>query len=141
MILLDSNILIHGNQNSSPHFPVVTNKLLELIGSNEELIICPQVLYEFYVVATRPASQRGGLGLTNNDALGLIEKFQSVYTFIDDPFDLFINWLGIVQAYSIIGVSGHDARIVAFMKAHQLGKLYTLNSNDFKRYNDIIEMV
>ena len=57
MILLDSNILIHGNQNSSPHFPVVTNKLLQLISKDEELVICPQVLYEFYVVATRPNKQ------------------------------------------------------------------------------------
>ncbi len=63
------------------------------------------------------------------------------FTSLDDPSDLFTNWLGIIKTYSVIGVSGHDARIIAFMKGHQLGKLYTLNSNDFKRYNDIIEMV
>jgi hypothetical protein len=52
MILLDINILIHGNQPKSPHFNSITQRLIEFAENDEDLIVCPQVLYEFYVVAT-----------------------------------------------------------------------------------------
>ncbi len=141
MILLDTNILIHGNQEASPHFEKITSKLIELADKDEKLVICPQVLYEFYVVATRPVAARGGLGISNIDALSQINKFQSVYNFMDDPADLFSTWLHLIEQYGSAGVTGHDARLVAFMRSHQVDNLYTLNSKDFNRYNDIITII
>lgn len=116
MILLDTNILIHGNQETSPHYPAITQKLLEFANNNEELAVCPQILYEFYVVATRPADARGGLGLSNEDALQQIQKFLSVYSFVNDPDNLFMTWIQLMNKYGAQGTAGHDARLVAFMQ-------------------------
>ncbi len=50
MILLDTNILIHGNQPGSPHYNLITQRLIEFAENGEDLIVCPQVLYEFCLV-------------------------------------------------------------------------------------------
>ena len=141
MILLDSNILIHGNQEASPHFNTITTRLIELAESDEELAICPQVLYEFFSVATRPITARGGLGISSANALALIDKFQSTYTFINDPVDLFSTWLQLIVRYGTVGIASHDARLVAFMQKEDIQKIFTMNPNDFNRYNNIITIL
>lgn len=40
-----------------------------------------------------------------------------------------------------MGKTSHDARLVAFMQVHQINKLYTLNQKDFKKFEDIIQLV
>ena len=141
MILLDTNILVHGNQETSPHYTAIIQKLVEFADNNEELAICPQVLYEFYVMATRPAESRGGLGLSSDEALEQIEKFQSTYTFIDDPDNLFAAWRQLMVKYGSQGTAGHDARLVAFMQTQSIDQIYTMNSKHFTRYADIITVL
>ena len=58
MILVDTNILIHSNLPTSPHYENVTGRLLQFAEEDEELVICPQVIYEFYVVATRTQTKK-----------------------------------------------------------------------------------
>lgn len=141
MILLDTNILIHGNQHASPHFSTITNKLIEFADSDEELVICPQVIYEFYAVATRPVEARGGLGMSGERALSQIQKFHANYLFINDSENLFNVWLQLLQKYNSLGTSAHDTRLVAFMKSQNIIQLYTMNHRHFKRYEDIITIV
>ncbi len=141
MILLDSNILIHSNQDISPHFNTITTRLIEFAENDEELVVCPQVLYEFYAVATRPAAARGGLGIPSEDALNLINRFQTDFTFLNDPVDLFSSWLQVIDQYHTVGVAAHDARLVAFMQRQDVESIFTMNPNDFIRYNDIITIL
>jgi predicted nucleic acid-binding protein len=141
MILLDTNILIHGNQETSPHYTTITQRLIEFADNNEELAICPQVLYEFYVTATRPSDSRGGLGMSNDEALEQIQKFQSIYNFINDPDNLFTTWTQLMINYGAMGTSGHDARLVAFMQVHAIEHIYTMNPKHFNRYADIITVL
>jgi predicted nucleic acid-binding protein len=141
MILLDTNILIHGNQDASPHFKTITNKLMEFANREEELIICPQLLYEFYAVATRPIEARSGLGLSSESALSQIQKFHATYLFINDSENLFDMWLQLLKQYSSLGTSAHDTRLVAFMKSQNIDQLYTMNQKHFNRFAGIITIV
>lgn len=141
MTLLDSNILIHGNQDAIPHFETITSRLMEFAENDEDLVICPRVLYEFYVVVTRPIIARGGLGISSADALSLIDKFQTAYTFINDPVDLFSTWLQLIVRYGTAGIAAHDTRLVAFMQRQDIESIFTMNANDFNRYNDIITIL
>jgi len=59
MILIDTNVILRSKQKSSPHYQEVTEKLISLVADGEELAICPQIIYEFYVVATRPTNKNG----------------------------------------------------------------------------------
>jgi predicted nucleic acid-binding protein len=141
MILLDTNILIHSNQHISPHFNTITNRLIDFADSDEELVVCPQVLYEFYVVATRPVEARGGLGISSKDALSQIQKFHTNYLFIHDSQDLFSIWLQLIKKYGSLGTSAHDTRLVAFMKSQKIDQLYTMNRRHFNRYAHIITIL
>jgi len=140
MILLDANILIHSNQPASPHYPAITERLTAFAENNEELAVCPQVLYEYYVVATRPLAQNG-YGISADDAIEQINIFKSGYTFIDDPENLISEWQAIINKYKTIGKTAHDARLVALMQAQAIEQIYTMNPADFNRYADIITVL
>lgn len=140
MILLDTNILIASKQAGRPEYDAVTMRLAALIENNEELIICPQSIYEFYVVSTRPKI-KNGFGMTCTKALEEIQDLHKTYTFMNDPVNLFDNWHQLIQQYNTVAKPAHDCRLVAFMQAHKIDRMYTLNHADFKRYNDIITLV
>lgn len=140
MILLDTNILIHGNQPNSPNFGLITKKLLAFATDEEDLIICPQVLYEFYVVTTRPV-EMNGLGISYNEAINKIEDLRNTYNFLNDPDDLFIQWHQLINEYKTIGKAAHDARLVAFMQCQKIDTIYTMNHRHFMRYSGIITIV
>lgn len=140
MILLDTNILIHSNQPASPHFAGITQRLIDFATSNEDLSVCPQVLNEYYVVVTRTQGQNG-YGISSDDAMVQIDNFRNIYTFIEDPVNLFTEWQRLIRKYKTIGKQAHDARLVAFMQAQAIDQIYTMNPGDFNRYADIITVL
>ncbi len=140
MILLDTNIPTYSKQPGRPEYVRVTQKLTELIDDGEDLIICPQHLYEFYAVASRPVAQNG-FGLSSDDARKEMNEIKDAYTFINDPTDLFDNWHLLIQQYKTTGKPSHDTRLVAFMQGQNINKIYTLNATDFNRYGDIITIL
>lgn len=140
MILLDTNILIHSNQLTSPHYENITQRLEEFAGNNEDLAVCPQVLYEYYVVVTRTQGENG-YGVSSDDAMEQIKNFKANYTFIDDPENLFTEWQQLIDTYKTIGKTAHDTRLVALMQAQAIDQIYTMNPGDFARYADIITVL
>ena len=50
---------------------------------------------------------------------------------------VFAEWERLVAAYRVSGKSTHDARLVAPMKAHGIGRILTFNVQDFARYRGI----
>ncbi|MCH8317087.1 MAG: PIN domain-containing protein [Bacteroidetes bacterium] len=140
MILLDTNIILRSKQTSSKHYKEVTEKLIELFTEGYEFVICPQVIYEFYVVATRP-DDKNGLGLTPENAIKEINNITKTYTLLDDNNQIFANWKELVNTFKVSGKTAHDTRIVAFMQSHQIENFYTLNKSDFKRFETIITLI
>ena len=133
MILLDTNILIYSKQASSAYHAGVTNKLLIFVATGKKLIVSPQILREFYVVATKPVNSNG-LGMSENDAMTEVENIVSVYTFLNDKKDLFEHWKTIVKQYQVKGKNAHDANVFAFMKTYNIKEIFSINDKDFKRY-------
>jgi predicted nucleic acid-binding protein len=140
MILIDTNIILRSKHKVSHHHHEVTDKLIDLITNGEELVICPQVVYEFYVVATRRIDQNG-LGLSMDTALSEIENILVTYSMPVENEMVFQNWRQLVSEYKVTGKKAHDTRIVAFMISNNINKLYTLNKADFVTFNKIIELV
>lgn len=139
MILLDTNILIYSNQPESPFHKTVSERLLTLAKENE-LVVCPQVLYELYVVATKPAD-KNGLGLSSPQVLQKLKDITDTYTFINDPDNLFFEWHSMMTAFAIAGKSAHNARLVAFMRVHNIEHIYSMNAKHFTRYSNIITII
>lgn len=140
MILLDTCVIVRSKIENDMWHQEVTERLVAFATNGKPLVICPQVVYEFYVVATRPEAQNG-LGYSNSEANEEVENLLNTYHYLNDGEAIFENWRALVKQYSVMGKPVHDARIVAYMQAHNITQLYTLNQQDFERYTDIIQLI
>lgn len=106
------------------------------------LVLAPQILYEFYAVATR-SHDRNGLGLTQQEALEEVKILQDSYTILPENEQILSNWMLLLENIEIKGKTTHDSKLVAYMLSHQIKYFYTLNQSDFKRYenNKLIHLI
>lgn len=105
-----------------------------LLRDKKPVLIVPQVMFEFWVVATRPIANNG-LGLEPDNVKRKLEEADRFFELLPDTAAIYGEWLRLVQTYSVVGVGAHDARIVAAMKVHSVTHLVTFNADDFKRFN------
>jgi len=137
MILLDTNILLRlKNINAVEHL-AIRQKIENFIDLDIDLVICPQSLYEFYVVATRPLAQNG-FGLNTQNALSEIDNLMLNFQLLPETAQIYEEWYNLLKTYPINGKLAHDARLVAWMIVHQIKQIYTLNKADFQRFNSFI---
>lgn len=134
--LPDTSVILRLNEPSNPLCEIVENCLDKLGRGGEKLVVVPQILVEFWVVATRPKDVNG-LGLTVGEAERTLENLQKIFTVLPDEARIFDEWKRLVVKHKVRGKPAHDARIVAAMTAHKIENVLTLNPSDFKRYAEI----
>ena len=135
-ILADTNILARLAQPSHHLHPIAQKSIESLLNREDDLCIVPQVIYEFWVVATRPASSNG-LDMTAMQAQSEIAKAKEVFSLMLDERAIFEQWERLVRDHKVKGKSAHDARLVAAMHRHELTHILTFNPQDFARYPGI----
>ncbi len=135
--LLDTNVLLRLLQRNDPNYNSIRQAVRALLARGYELCSTPQNLVEFWNVSTRPATTRGGFGLTTADTDRRVRLIERVFTVLDETPAIYPEWRRLVVTYSVAGVQVHDARIVAMMKAHGITHVLTLNGADFSRYAGI----
>jgi predicted nucleic acid-binding protein len=96
-------------------------------------VTAPHNAAEFWNVCARPATARGGLGLSVADADQRLRVIERLFPILPVTRASYAIWRQLVVACAIMGVQVHDARLVAFMSAHGLAQLLTLNAADFAR--------
>ena len=101
-----------------------------------ECCIVPQVVYEYWSVATRPTAQNG-LGLSPAETERDMSEFLLAFTLLRDERAVFEHWHQLVIKHDVLGKNVHDARLVAAMERHGISILFTLNAADFQRYPEI----
>jgi predicted nucleic acid-binding protein len=131
--LLDANVLLRRLDAAHPQHEAAREALHKTATAGAELVIVPQVLYEFWAVVTRPASDNG-LGLSPKIAAREIENFKAAFTLLHDTPDVLKQWERLAAFYEVQGKQSHDVRLVAAMKAHGLTHLLTFNSKHFRRF-------
>jgi predicted nucleic acid-binding protein len=135
-ILLDTNVLCRLAERGHSHHAVAESAVTKLRKNQHELCLVPQVLYEYWVVVTRPIPENG-LGMTPADVDRAIDFCLDQFTLLRDERGVFSLWRALVRQYDVKGKSAHDARLVAAMKRHGLERLLTFNVADFRRYEGI----
>ncbi len=135
-ILVDTNVLLRAVQRKHPVYPIAVSALKILHRRAEILCLMPQNLIEFWNVCTRPAAANG-LGLDVAAAERYVSRFERIFPILPDSMLIFREWRVIVTQYSIIGVSVHDARLVAAMRVHAISRILTFDKDDFSRYREI----
>ena len=133
--LLDTNILLRIAQRNHPMHRDARECVRILFRRKDAIQIVPQVLFEFWVVATRPV-ESNGLGLGVDVVKRKLERAEAFFELLLDTAAIYGEWLRLVHAHSVAGVGGHDARIVAAMKVHGVTHLVTFNKDDFKRFHN-----
>jgi predicted nucleic acid-binding protein len=135
-ILLDTNVL---TRLASPHSALhqeALDAVAALRRQGDELVIVPQNLYEFWVVCTRPVAQNG-VGLSPARVQTELAGAKSLYSLLDDNPAILPQWEQLVARHQVIGKNAHDARLVAAMLVHGIGRLLTFNAGDFQRFSGI----
>ena len=132
---LDSNFLLRYVQREHPLHEIARDAARHFVSTGEELVLLPQVITEFWCVATRPASARGGFGLTPVQADHQVRLLERIFTIRHDTPAVYDTWRQIVVFYSVSGVQTYDARIAAALQVHSIDQLLTFNGTDFARYD------
>jgi predicted nucleic acid-binding protein len=136
-ILLDTNILSRMAQPGHAQYQIAFDAVAALQLRGDVPYLVPQVLYEFWVIATRPTAVNG-LGLTVPVVTSEINRLKSIYLLVPEPFSVFNEWERLVTTHQVIGKNAHDARLVATMTVHGTTHLLTFNTRDFARYSGIV---
>ncbi len=133
-VLVDTNVVARllPRAGASTHL-VAVNAVTRLRDEQHELFMVPQVLYEFWVIATRPAEQNG-FGFAPADAAQDLQRLQRLFTLLRDERSVFDRWEQLVVQHQVAGKAAHDARLAAAMQRHALSHVLTFNPSDFKRY-------
>lgn len=135
-LLVDTSILVNASQPDSPHFASALRAVSTLADHGYIGVVVPQIIYEYWVVATRPA-ENNGLGLAVPNATLEIARIAGILPVLRDERGIFERWQQLVTAHDVKGKLSHDARLVAAMQRHGVDHVLTGNANDFKRFDGI----
>jgi predicted nucleic acid-binding protein len=135
-VLVDTNILIRISQKNHPQFVFADAALQKLWDAKHELRIVPQVLYEYWAVATR-AVEHNGLGFSVQIVAADLERFKTLFSVLRDERGVLEPWQRLALENQAVGKRSHDVRLVAAMQRHGLTHLLTFNAADFKRFSGI----
>lgn len=139
-VVLDTSILTALHQQQHARHQLVEDRVFDLIDAGIPICVPPQSLYEFHVVATRPVTANG-LGAALPAVKEQIDDWLQIFTLLPDIPAIFKNWYTLVHQYGVSGKTAHDTRMVAWMLAHSIPQLYTLNVQDFLRYRSHIQLL
>lgn len=131
--LIDTNILIRSVLRTDAQHQDALRAIRTLWNNGHSVCVVPQNLYEFWSVATRPASSNG-LGMRPRQADRMTTRIEKLLLLFRDTPAVYDEWRRLVASHSASGKTSHDARLVAAMHVHGIENLVTFNVDDFKRY-------
>src|SRR5271157_5854120 len=132
-VLVDTGILLRLLDRADPHHGDIRQAFRKLRSRGDVPVTSAQNLAEFWNVCTRPASARGGYGLSVDETDRRLRLVERLVTVLGDTHAAYLNRRRLVKDHAVIGVKVHDARLVALMLAHGVTHLVTLNASDFHR--------
>lgn len=134
--MVDTNVLLRSVQLESPDYTLACKTIDSLAGARDEMCVVPQVIAEFWSVATRP-SDVNGLGWTTEEKMNEVSAILSRFVLLSDLPIAFLFWLDLVKKHEVKGKRVHDARLAAVMQAHGVENLLTFNVDDFAAFQHI----
>jgi len=138
-IFLDTNILIYANLALSPWHTEAVQRLTVLDAAHTPLWVSRQVLREYLAAMTRPGELTGTIPMPAllNDVRYFAQRFQVA----DEGAQVTTHLLALLTEVPIAGRQMHDANIVATMRAYQIPRLLTHNTDDFLRFAAFVEIL
>src|SRR6266480_4371210 len=97
-ILVDTNVLVRLAHRAHPHSAAAEAALVRLSEDGHELRVVPQVLYEYWSVATRPTEQNG-LGFLAETVNADIDWIKGYFAVLRDERGVLEPWQTLVGRY------------------------------------------
>jgi predicted nucleic acid-binding protein len=135
-VLLDTNILARAAEPAHVSHSLANTAIRAIHVRGDEPVVVPQVIYEFWVIATRPLDQNG-LGFDVAAAGAELVKIEALFAVLEDTPAILPKWKQLVTQHQVMGKLAHDARLVAAMLVHGLTDMITFNKGDFGRFGGI----
>lgn len=129
-ILLDTNIVLRLADRAAPEHRAIRLALQKLDAHGVGLVLAPQVLIEFWVVATRPVDVNG-FGWTTEIVGAAIARLRERFDLLAESPELFQRWIELVVQRDLRGKRAHDARLAAIALVHGVERILTFNVSDF----------
>lgn len=136
----DTNILLRFLNRADPNYTAVRAAVRIIKSRGDDVVTSAQNIAEFWNTMTRPATARGGYGLSTTDAELRLRFIERHFALLPDSPLAYSEWRRLVTTHKISGVQVHDARIASLMITHQVTHIITLNKKDFTRYPGIIAL-
>ncbi len=134
--LIDTNVLARMAQPAHAMYSTALMAVEQLQQQRTKLIVAAQSLFELYVVATRPVPQNG-FGMTSLEARHEVDHVAALFPVLSEASQTYQAWRNLIDRYTIMGKTAHDARLVALMMTNQVEAILTFNVSDFVRYHEI----
>ena len=131
-VLVDTNVLLRRTQPLHDHYPFAVESIARLLEAGERVHITPQIVAEFWCVATRPLANNG-LAFDLAQVSAEVVKIEQFLELLPDTPAIYPEWRRLVAAFGVKGVQVHDSRLVAGMNVHGVKRVLTFNTAHFAR--------
>ena len=137
MILFDTNILVHAHMAGSPFHAIARRLRDEAAEGRLEACLTPQVLCEFFAVCTDPRMVHPALTPRQaNEEIGRYWNDSAFRKIL--PQDTTVPRLvGLLARKAVARQAVFDAFLVATMLDHGVRTIYTQNTKDFVRFQEL----
>ena len=132
-VFVDTNVLLRSVQPTHPSHGAAVRSVARLIREGESLVVTPQIIAEFWNVATRP-TDKNGLGFSPDTVTAEVAKIEEFCSIVAESIDVYTEWKRLIAMHEVRGVHAHDARLVAAMNVYGIRRILTFNGDDFGRY-------
>jgi len=76
--------------------------------------------------------------MTPGRAAEELNRIEALFPLLDDVPPIYRHWRTLVEREGVIGRQVHDARLAAVMLAHAVTHILTFNTDDFRRFPEIV---
>lgn len=135
--LVDTTVLVRLANDADQQHDVTDRAVVQLHLRGETLHLTPQVLVEFYSVATRPANVNG-LGYPIRAVEQKVSIYEALFPLLPETPAIHPAWRSLVASAAVIGKQVHDARLAAVCQVHAVTHLLTFNTRHFTRFTPFI---
>ena len=135
--LADTNIVFRWATPADPQYALCIAAVESLYEAGHTLYITPQILTEFWALATRPI-EANGLGLSIASVRNTVQIIRDTFVLLPELPEIYPNWLALAEQYEVIGRQVYDTRLVAVMQVYGITHILTLNGTHFRRFEGII---
>jgi uncharacterized protein len=134
--VVDTNILVYALDVDVPQHAAARALLEAGRDPANTLYVTPQILGEFYAIVTNPRRVSKPRSATEAIAAAISDLLAYVHV-LPVPARTVDGWLDLLRRHPVTGGDVFDLQIAATMQANGVQRIYTFNTVDFSRFEEL----